>query len=414
MPYELFLAFRYLRSRRRRRMARVTASLAIVGIAFGVGALIVALALANGFRDELRDKILRGTAHITVLRTDGQPLANYRELSEQLRKVDGVSDASPTTYEGAVLSSRSGSAYAVLRGIDRESATARLELRRNLVAGTVDTLFDSTLSPANEPRLPNAIIGVELARRTGLQVGDDADILPANASLAAGKPVVRHVQIAGIFRTGLFEYDSTWIELSFERVAAFGGSTGSAAVLSVAVQDIYDVKRVAARLRAVLGNEYTTIDWEEANRPLFTALALERRVGLLIIGLVVLIAALNITSSLILVVVERRSDIAILRSLGAKAASIMAIFMIEGAVIGLVGAAIGLGLGKLVCVVGNRYQLVRLPTDVYSISSVPFNSHLRDMMLAALVAFVLSLLATIYPAQAAARLRPVDLLREAK
>jgi len=414
MPYELFLAFRYLRSRRRKRMARVTALLAIVGISFGVSALIVALALANGFRDELRDKILRGTAHITVLRADGQPMPNYREITERIRKVEGVSGAAPTTYEGAVLNGQTGSAYAVLRGIDPESAGARFELQRTLIDGTGASLFASTLSDSNEPRLPSAIIGSELARRTGLHVGDAAEIVPATASLAAGKPIVRHVQVAGIFRSGLFEYDSTWVLLSFERAAAYAGASQSAAVLSVEVRDIYDVKSIAESLRALLGKEYTTIDWEEANEPLFTALALERRVGLFVIGLVVLIAALNITSSLILVVVERRSDIAVLRSLGAKATSIMGIFMFEGAVIGLTGAAIGMGFGKLVCVAGNRYKLVRLPADVYSITSVPFNTHLRDMMLAGLIAFVLSLLATIYPAQAAARVRPVELLRETK
>ena len=414
MPYDLFLALRYLRSRRRRRLARVTALLAIAGIAFGVAALIVALALANGFHDELRDKILRGTAHITVLRTDGQPMPDYREISERLRKVEGVVGAAPTTYEGAVLSGQNGSAYAVLRGLDRESAPATFELQRTLVEGTSDSLFASTLSEANEPRLPSVIIGSELARRTGLHVGDAAEVIPANASLVAAKPVVRHVQVAGIFRSGLFEYDSTWILLSFERAAAYAGTSRSAAVLSVEVQDIYDVKRIAASVRAVLGNVYTTIDWEEANRPLFTALTVERRVGLLIIGLVVLIAALNITSTLILVVVERRSDIAILRSLGATAASVMGIFMIEGSVIGLCGAATGMALGKLVCVAGNHYKLVRLPADVYSITSVPFNASLRDMLLAGLIAFVLSLLATIYPAQAAARVRPVELLRETK
>ena len=414
MPYEIFLAFRYLRSRRRRRMARVTALLAIVGVAFGVGALIVALALANGFRDELRDKILRGTAHITVLRADGQPMPDYREITGRLRKVEGVIGAAPTTYEGAVLSGQNGSAYVVLRGIDRESAPARFELQRTLIEGTSDSLFASTLSESKEPALPNVIIGSELARRTGLHLGDAAEVIPANASLAANRPVVRHVQVAGIFRSGLFEYDSTWVLLSFERAAAYAGAGQSAAVLSVEVKDIYDVKRIAGNLRAALGKDYTTIDWEEANRPLFTALTLERRVGLLIIGLVVLIAALNISSTLIIVVVERRSDIAILRSLGAKAASIMGIFIFEGAVIGLVGAAAGMALGKFVCVIGNHYKLVRLPTDVYSISSVPLNTHLRDMLLAALVAFVLSLLATIYPAQAAARVRPVELLRETK
>lgn len=395
-------------------MARVTALLAIAGISFGVGALVVALALANGFRDELREKILRGTAHITVLRADGQPMPNYRETAERIRRVEGVSGAAPTTYEGAVLNGPNGSAYAVLRGIDPESAAARFELQRTLIAGTADLLFASTLSETNEPRLPNAIIGSELARRTGLQVGDAMEIIPASASLLAGKPIVRHVQVAGIFRSGLFEYDSTWVLLSFERAAAYAGASRSAAVISVAVQDIYDVKRVAGDLRAALGPEYTTIDWEEANRPLFTALTLERRVSLLIIGLVVLIAALNITSSLILVVVERRSDIAILRSLGAKPISIMAIFMFEGGVIGLVGAAVGMGLGKLVCVAGNHFKLVRLPADVYSISSIPFNSQWRDVILAGLIAFGLSLLATIYPAQAAARVRPVELLRETK
>jgi lipoprotein-releasing system permease protein len=395
-------------------MARITALLAIAGIAFGVGALVVALALANGFHDELRDKILQGTAHLTVVRADGQPMPNYREIIARIRSVDGVISASPTTYDGALLSGPKGSAYAVLRGIDRESAAARFELRRTLIEGTSDSLFDSTLSESNEPRLPNAIIGSELARRTGLRPGEEAELIPASASLVAAKPVYRHVRVAGIFRSGLFEYDSTWILLSFERAAAFAGASRAAAVLSVEVRDIYDVKRIADSVRAALGSDYTTIDWEEANRPLFTALALERRVGMLIIGLVVLIAALNITSTLILVVVERRSDIAILRSLGSTAASIRVIFMIEGAVIGLVGALLGSGLGELVCVLGNRYKLVRLPTDVYSIANVPFNSHLRDVLLAALIAFGLSLLATIYPARAAARVRPIELLRDAK
>lgn len=414
MPYELFLAFRYLRSRRRKRLTRVTALLAIVGIACGVSALIVALALANGFRDELRDKILRGTAHITVLRADGQPMPNFRELSKRILEVEGIVNAAPTTYEGAVLSGQGGSAYAVLRGIDRESAPAMFELRRTLIAGTSESLFASTLSESNEPRLPNVVIGSELAKRTGLHVGDEAEIIPASASLVAARAVYRHVQVAGIFRSGLFEFDSTWILLSFERAAAYAGASQSPAVISVEVRDIYDAKRLAGDLRSTLGSAYTTIDWQEANRPLFTALTLERRVGLLIILLVVLIAALNITSTLILVVVERRSDIAILRSLGARAISIMGIFMIEGAVIGLAGAVIGVVLGKLVCVAGNHYKLVRLPADVYSIDSVPFNTHLRDMLLAGLIAFALSLLATIYPAQAAARMRPVQLLRETK
>jgi lipoprotein-releasing system permease protein len=413
MPYELFLALRYLRSRRRRRLARVTAFLAIIGIAFGVAALIVALALADGFRDEMRDKILRGTAHLTVMRADGQPLADYHGVAERISKVAGVTGASPTTYDGAVVSGPNASAYAVLRGIDGGSVPARLELQRTLVAGSWQALFEPPVGENNEPRLPNVILGSELAKRTGLQVGDVAEIIPASASLVRRAPVYRHVRVAGIFRSGLFEYDSTWIYLSFDRAAIFAGPDRAASLISVEVRDLDDVKQVATKVRAAIGNGYTTTDWQQANSQLFTALELERRVGMFVIALIILIAALNITSTLVLVVVERRADIAILRTMGGTAKSIMIVFMIEGALIGALGAVAGVALGRAACFVGNHYQLVRLPSDVYSISSVPFNSHLRDVLGAALVAFVLTLLATIYPAQAAARVRPVEILRDA-
>jgi lipoprotein-releasing system permease protein len=412
MPYELFIALRYLRSRRRRRMARVTALLATIGIAFGVASLIVALALADGFREEMRDKILRGTAHLTVMREDGQLITNYREVTERIRKVTGVRGASPTTYDAAVLSGPNTSAYAVLRGIDRESGPARLELQRTLIAGSLDSMFEAAVGENNEPRLPNIILGAELAKRTGLQLNDVAEIIPASASLIRQAPIYRHVRVAGIFRSGLFEYDSTWIYLSFDRAAIFAGNERAASLISVEVNDPDEVKRVGANLSAALGNGYRTIDWQEANQQLFTALALERRVGILVIALIILIAALNITTTLVLVVVERRSDIAILRTMGATPRSIMIIFMIEGAVLGAIGATVGGMLGRAACFAGNYYKLVRLPAEVYSISSVPFNTHFRDVLLSVLIAFVLSLLATIYPAQAAARVRPVETLRE--
>ena len=412
MPYELFLAFRYFRSRRRRRLARVTALLAIIGITFGVSSLIVALALANGFRDEMRDKILRGTAHITIMRADGQPLPDYREVIEQARQVPGLIAASPTTYEGAVVSGPNASAYAVLRGIDNTAAPARLELQRTLVAGSADSLFEAAVAENNEPRLPNVVLGSELAKRTGLQLNDVAEIIPASASLVRRAPIYRHVRVAGIFRSGLFEYDSTWIYLSFDRAAIFAGPDRPASLISATVENPDDVKAVAAKLRAALGRNYTTIDWQEANVQLFTALALERRVGMIVIALIILVAALNITTSLVLVVVERRSDIAILRTMGATGKSIMAIFVIEGGLIGVIGAVLGMALGQAACFAGNHFQLVRLPPAVYSIGSVPFNSQLRDVLLAGLVALLLSLLATIYPAHAAARVRPVESLRE--
>jgi lipoprotein-releasing system permease protein len=299
-----------------------------------------------------------------------------------------------------------------MRGLDSESATARHELQRTLVAGSAESLFAPAVTENNEPTLPNAILGSELAKRTGLQVNDVAEIIPASASLLRKAPIYRHIRVAGIFRSGLFEYDSTWVYLSFERAAVFAGPDRPASLISVEVENVDDVKQVAARVRSALGKGYTTIDWQEANVQLFTALALERHIGMIVIALIILIAALNLTTSLVLVVVERRSDIAILRTMGATAKSIVAVFMIEGAVIGVIGAVAGMTLGQAACLVGNHYQLVHLPADVYSIGSVPFNSQLRDTLLAAAVALFLCLLATIYPAQAAARVRPVETLRE--
>jgi lipoprotein-releasing system permease protein len=197
-----------------------------------------------------------------------------------------------------------------------------------------------------------------------------------------------------------------------DTAATFAGGAHVASVISVQVKDIYEVKQASARIRESLGASYTTIDWQDANRPLFTALTLERRVGLIIIALIILIAALNITTTLILVVTERRQDIAILNAMGATRKSIMGVFMIEGAITGVLGALIGVLLGAVTAFFANHYKLISLPADVYSIGNVPLNLNLRDIALSATVAIALSIIATLYPAQAAAKIRPAELLRD--
>ena len=414
MPYEIFLAFRNLYSRQKRRLARVTALIAIVGIVVGVAALLFALALANGFRDEMRDKILSGTAHITVLRSDGQPMPDYHDLAARVATTPGVKSATGTTYDGAMVIGPKGSAYAVLRGFDRTTAQTTSEISRTLITGSVEHVFalpKENQDLANQ-NLPAVVLGAELASRAGLAVGDVAEIIAASHSGAAANASRRRVFVAGLFRSGLFEYDSTWIYLPLDTAAAFSGDTHAATVISVQVENIYDVKQTSEKIRQALGSSYTTVDWQEANRPLFTALAFERRIGAVIIALIILIAALNITTSLILVVMERRRDIAILGAMGATRRSIMSIFVIEGAVVGLLGAVAGLSLGALAILIANRYQLISLPADVYSISNVPLNLHFRDLALAGLIAFALSIVATIYPARAATRIRPAESLRD--
>ena len=393
MPYEVFLAFRYLRSRRKRKLARVTTIAAVLGVCMGVAALIVALALSNGFRDEMRDKILQGTSHLSVLRVDGQPIDNHAELATRLRQIEGVVSASATTFDGALAQGPKDSSYAVIRGVENGSGPA-IQAQRWLTDGSFAPVFETA-------EIPNVLVGSEFASRIGVAVGDVFRITPANKSSESDR-----FRVSGIFRSGLFEYDSTWIYV------ALNDSDHAASVMSVQVQDPDNVKQIAANTGKALGDAYTIVDWQQANQPLFAALALERRMGLFIIGLIIAIATLNITTMLILVVAERRRDIAILNALGATRLGVMLLFIIEGAVVGAVGALAGILVGIAACFIGNYYKLVSLPADVYSISNVPLINKPSEMLLAALIAFLLSVLATIYPARTASRLRPVEALRD--
>jgi lipoprotein-releasing system permease protein len=442
MPFELFLALRYLLARRRRPLARATALFALAGVAFGVAAFIVALALSRGFSDEMRDKILASTAHITLMRKDGRPFADYRAVLAGAREVDGVADAAATFYSGALLSGTDSSAYAVVRGLDNQSTRAVEQLRRSLTSGSLEPLLKDSprkeetarvekpsaaatapLEPdtksysetPSEAALPNIVIGAELAARTGLGTGDVCQLISGDATLTPVglAPRYRRVRVAGVFRSGLYEYDAAWVYVSLADASRFAGEDApSASAISLEVNDIYRVRETSERVRARAGQDFTTVDWQEANSPLFAALALERRVGLFVLAIIILLATLNITTTLVLVVAERRADIAILSAMGARARSIMLLFVIEGAMIGAAGACLGVALGLLASLFGDRYKVVSLPADVYSISSVPFHTRTTDVLLAALVAFLLSLLATIYPARAAARLRPAEALRD--
>jgi lipoprotein-releasing system permease protein len=426
MPYELFLALRYLRVRRGRRVARWTALAAVAGIACGVAALIVATALANGFRDELRDKILRGTAHVTLSREGALSSEEAVAAAARVRRVEGVRDAAATTYEGALLSGPGGAAYTLLRGLDGTSARALEELRATLTAGAADSLVPvqggepaRAADEDEEGPLP-VVVGEELAARTGLaRVGEEGWVLTGSARDGVGvaggvggfEPRARRVRVAGLFRSGLYDYDSAWTYVSLAEVGRVAGATLSSTVVSVEARDMEESAEVARRARAELGAGWEALDWREANRPLFAALALERRTVGLIIMLVTVVAALNITTTLALVVVERRADIAVLSTLGARAPSLTLVFVIEGAIVGAVGALSGVALGLAACFVADRFGLVRLPPDVYSLSAVPLHPHASDVVLAALAAFAVSLLATLYPAWQAARVRPAEVLR---
>jgi len=294
------------------------------------------------------------------------------------------------------------------------SVTSLAETSAVDVKAKAQTSSEQSRPPLDVVTEPNVIIGAELAARTGLAVGDEGALISGDAKTLSlgGKPREQRVRVTGIFRSGLFDYDSTWVYIKLDDAAHLAGMPRAASVISIQVSDIYRTSEVTTELRALMGIEYTAVDWQEANRPLFAALTLERRMVLVLISLVTLLAALNITTTLVLLVVEKRSDIAILSAMGARRGSIMTVFMIEGAMVGLIGTVTGAVLGIVACALGNHYRLLSLPGEVYSLSNIPFHMRATDVGLAVGIAFLLSLAATIYPASAAARLRPVEALRE--
>jgi lipoprotein-releasing system permease protein len=350
--------------------------------------------------------------------------------------VEGVAAAEPTTYAGALLSGPEGAAYALVRGVDSESARALAEIRRTLEGGAVEDLFhaDATsgvgvaaapggagivksTGEAGVAGTVPVIVGAELAARVGLnRVGAEGWLVSGEESAAAPAgfaPRARRVRVVGVFRAGLFEYDSAWVYAPLAAASGVpAGAGGGASVISVEATDVYEAGEVAGRVRGALGPGWAVVDWREANRPLFAALELERRTVALIIALIVVVAALNITTTLALVVVERRADIAVLRTLGARARSVTALFIIEGALVGAAGALSGVALGLACVAAANHFGLVRLPPDVYSLAAVPLHASARDVSVVALAAFAVSLLAAVYPARRAARTRPAEVLRQ--
>lgn len=376
MHFELNLAWRYFRSRRK-SLARLTALIAIVGIAAGVAALILANALAAGFADEMRTKILANTAHVSVFAGDGAEIADWQMLREMLGAVENVESVEPTTYENALLVGAAETSYAILK-----------------------------VQPDRQLQGSQIAVGARLAEKLDLKIGDAAEI----AVIENQTPT--RVTVAEIFRTGLYDYDAAWIRLAPENYARLHQQTNfMPTVLSVVVRDIYRANETAAAIRQSLGDDFKVVDWQEANQPLFAALSLERKVALAIIGLITFIAALNITTTLALLVNERRLDIAVLRTCGAKGKSLILIFLLEGLFVASVGIAGGVLTGLLGCRLANYFKLISLSAEVYSLNQITLAPTLTDVLLVAAAAFTVCLSAAIYPALKASRIKPLENLR---
>jgi lipoprotein-releasing system permease protein len=405
VPFELHIALRYLLARRKQAFISVISLISTLGVAVGVTALIIALALMTGLQGELRDRILGAGAHVYVWKRDGLGV-DYRKEVAKLRAMDGVVGAAPAILGKALVRTERGDAFVTLKGIDPALEPEVTDLGRSMTSGRV-----SDLDPRSEDDVPGILVGVDLARELGLSVGDSVTLLTPEGTLSpmGMMPRARRLRVAGIYRLGIYELDaaSGFVTLQMaERLL----NTGPALV-ELKVRDMYDAPAIAERLAATLGRDYSTQDWSDMNQSFFSALWLEKMAISITIGLIVIVAALNIIASLVLLVMEKSRDIAILKTMGATRRSVTIVFMLQGLVIGLVGTLAGSALGVGLCFIADRYKLVQIPADVYQISHVPFVVEPWDFVVVVVSAIFICFLATIYPSRQAARLDPVQALR---
>lgn len=415
MGYIWFIAQRYIRARRRATLS-VAAGLAVLGITVGVWALTVVLAFQSGMEAELQSKILAGTAHLNVLRRGGGTLPDPTTLKAQIRQVPGVRSATPTTYREVLLSSGTRAAAGVLKAIDLAEPPETLEVTRTLCPETRLEDLNPTRGPDGRV-LDGIILGKRLAQEAGLRRGDLVEALTPGArgelSPFGWLPTTYTFRIVGFFESGLYEYDSAWAYISLDAARQLTGEETPATVIQVMLDDVQAYREVGTALQSRLGPDYVIEDWATLNRTAFAALNLQRLAFAVVIGLVILVAALNIVTTLMLLVTEKRRDIAILLAMGATPRTIWLVFLAQGLALGIAGALCGGLLGATTAILCDRYDLIQLDARIYSIASVPFRFSLLDTGIVLGVALGISLLAALYPAWRAAKLNPAEGLRQA-
>jgi lipoprotein-releasing system permease protein len=401
-PFELFIGLRYMRSKGGRGFLSLLTLIAMAGMAIGVMALIVVLAVMTGFEDELRSKILGTTAHILVMDIGGRGIEDPERALETIGRRPEVRSAAPFVLQQVMLSHGESATGVVLRGIDPEAE--RQELQQRVRQGSLADLGSPEATVA---------LGRELARTLGAFVGDTViAISPRGAMTAVGTiPKMRPLRVVAVFEIGLYEYDAALAYTSIATAQQFADLGSRVSGIEIRLADVYRARAVARELGAALGPPYWTRDWTEMNRNLFSAIQLEKTAMFVILTLIICVAAFAIISHLILMVAEKRREIGVLRALGASSRSIMLVFMAEGVLIGLVGTTVGTVLGVVIGFIQDRYHVVKIPGDVYQLSELPMKMHPPELVLIAVAALVLSFLATLYPSRQAARLHPVEVLR---
>jgi len=406
MRFEAFLAMRYLKAKRKQAFISVITVISVVGVMMGVMALIVVLSVMNGFREDLMGKILGVNSHLVVLSYEGAFL-NYDKVARDTNSVAGVVATTPFIYSQVMVNSQGSVSGSVLRGIDTSTAGKVIKIDSMIKRGSLqslDSLHDG---------LPAIILGKELARMLAVQPGDTVTVVsPMGKLTPVGRvPQNRKFKITAIFDSGMYEYDATMVYISLNEAQDFLGLDNRATGVEVKVVDLYKADQVGGAVSKKLGYPYWAKDWKQVNRSLVSALKLEKIAMFVILIMIVLVGALNIISTLVMVVMEKNKDVAILRAMGATQKSIMSVFMFQGVLVGVVGTLAGLASGLGLCHLLAKYKFIELPSDVYYISTLPVRVEMLDVGLVIVAAVVISFLATLYPSWHASRLDPVESLR---
>lgn len=402
--FEWFVSLRYLRAKRKQKFISLITLISILGVAVGVMALIVVLSVFTGFTEGLRDQIIGVNAHALVQRF-GSTINDSEEVTAKIEAVEGVEATTPYIYGQALISSATHSTGVVLRGIEAASAMRVLSIGQKMTAGQLTDLDASFEVPA-------IVLGRDMARQLQVGVGDRVRLISPNGPLSpmGVLPKIRTCVVAGIFETGMFEYDSTMGYINLQTARSLTDLQRGVHGIEVRVRDIDQADRTAAAIRQALGQGYSVRDWMQLNQNLFAALKLEKLGIFIALDLIILVAALNIISALIMVVMEKNRDIAILKSMGATTKSIMRIFFYQGMVIGLSGTVLGVAGGLSLCALLKRYKIIELPSNVYPMSTMPIKVVPLDVTVIAVSALLITLAATLYPSWKASRIRPAEAL----
>jgi len=433
VTFEFFIAARYLRAKRRQAVIGVVTAISIVGVTAGVASLIIALAINNGFRQDLQNRLLASTAHVSLERASGDGIRDWRSLLDKMQRQPHVVAAAPALYEQVLVARGARASGLLLKGVVPQYESRVSELLKAVNVGSADplkaddtfingthTATESSADPLAQETAPTLVpafapivLGADLADNIGATVGSVVQVTSPQGELTplGMVPKYKRFKVVGLFKSGFYDYDVSWGLIRLEDAQTLFGLGDVISVIELKIDDIYKAHELGTQVENVAGAGFMTTNWQEQNRSLFTALRTEEVVTFITISLIVFVAALNILISLTMMVMEKTKDIAVLMSMGTRKNQVRQIFICQGLLIGIIGTILGLVVGYVLSYAGGHYHWIRLSAEVYSIDYVPFAPRAVHGLVVAVTALAVSLLATVYPSWSAARILPAEALR---